>query len=132
MNRIVLLRQMVLLPLVSLAVACGGDGGGGGGGGNPAAPSPTPTSTSTGFQGTITGLGESGTLEVTIDTLIATTSAGVTTVPLAASASSGSLRVAGAGGPVGLTGTYEDTTREITMLGGGFTFRVRRTNVCKL
>ena len=35
---------------------------------------------------------------------------------------SGDLQVIGGGGSVGLSGTYEDSTREVTLSGGGFTF----------
>ena len=45
--------------------------------------------------------------------------------PLVQSASSGSLRLAGQGGQINLSGTYEDSTREVTLSGGGYRFTGR-------
>ena len=109
------LKGLVVM-VASLGFACGGDSG------SPTAPttSPAPTPTTTSFQGVLAGVGEIGTLELTVQAAVS--SLDTARAPQVASASSGSVRLAGSGGPVSLTGTYEDSTREVTMSGGGFTF----------
>ena len=111
--------SVVALSLMSMlfVAACGGDGGG-----NPTGPSSTPTPTTTVFQGALVGVGETGTLDVTIQTTVAVTALSLTRRPQVASGAAGSLQLAGGASSISLTGTYEDTTRQVTMSGGGFTF----------
>ncbi len=82
-------------------------------------PTPTPTSTTT-FQGTLAGVDQSGTVEITIQAEIGPTASNATVGPLGASDVSGSLRLVGGGGADGLSGNYEATTGQVTISGGGF------------
>ena len=92
-----------------------------------AAPTPPPASgttqppvvSATVFQGTIAGAGRSGALEVTLQAAVAPSSGSRAASPVLAS---GNLQLIGGGGSVGLSGIYEDSTREVTLSGGGFTF----------
>ena len=84
----------------------------------PTAPSPQPAAASTTFQGIVAGSGgQSGTLTLTIQAVIASSSVR----PLAVSQGSGTLHLVGAS-TVALTGTYDSVTSAVSFAGGGFTF----------
>ncbi len=133
MRRSNLLMLPLLVCIIAMAACCDGD--------SPtspttplppaptsdAAPTPTPTSeptqpptvSTTVFQGTIAGAGRSGALEVTLQSAVARSSDSGAASPVQAS---GNLQLIGGGGSVGLSGTYDDSTREVTLSGGGLTF----------
>ena len=90
------LKGLVVM-VASLGFACGGDSG------SPTAPttSPTPTPTTKSFQGVLAGVGEIGTLELTVQAAVS--SLDTARVPQVASASSGSVRLAGSGGGLAMS-----------------------------
>jgi hypothetical protein len=119
---------------VVLAVGCGSK--------TPSAPSPTPSAspaptaapTSTTFQGTIAGAnGQTGTLAVTVQAQVAAASGSIFRWPLfrlpfvavlhaqATTAATGNVHVAGSS-TTGLTGTYDSSTKALSLSGSGFTF----------
>ena len=85
---------------------------------NPVAPTieEPPVQPTTSFQGVIVGMNEIGSVDMTIDTEV-TSATGL--LQALQSPSRVTLRLAGAA-PHPLTGTYEETSREVVMLGGGF------------
>ena len=79
-------------------------------------PTPAPTPSPTTFQGTVAGGGDGGTLEVTIQAAVGVAASAATLNDLEVS---GILRLAS--GSSGLSGTYDDTTRQVLLSGDGFT-----------
>lgn len=97
----------------------------GGGSSNPTTAPSTQPSGSTTFQGTLAGTaGQSGTLSITIQTAVARSSFSFLTILHAQSTTpvSGTLSLVGGGGTFNLTGTYDSSTRNVSLSGGGFTF----------
>ena len=118
------MRVHILCVLLSLVVtvACGGSES------LPTAPSPTPAPLppqTTLFGGSLAGPDQSGTLEATIQTAVATAASSTGLQPQVESELSGSLRLAGGAGTVSLDGTYDDSTGRLTLSGGGFVFEGR-------
>lgn len=119
------MRFPLLFTLVvgTLLSACGG----GSSGSTPTTPSSVATST---FQGTIAGSGpQSGTLTFTVQSQVAAFSASIFRWPFIATlhaqattvAASGSVHVVG-GGTIALSGTFDSSTRALSLAGGGFAF----------
>ncbi len=101
--------------------------GGGSSGSTPATPSAAATST---FQGVIAGSGgQGGTVALTIQAQVGASSAVVFQLPFIATlhaqattvGASGSVHVAG-GSTIALSGTFDSSTKALSLSGGGFTF----------
>lgn len=92
---------------------------------------PTSPSSETAFQGTVAGTGgQSGTLTVTVRTVVAASSAAFFRFPFIATlhaqttgtvTATGSLRLIG-GSTIPLTGTFDSSTKVLNLSGAGFTF----------
>jgi hypothetical protein len=81
--------------------------------------SPSPDSTrSTVFSGTVAGAQQSGTLEVTLQSTVASSSDSVHS--RARTDASGHLTLIGVPDRISLAGTYDDVMRAVTLEGGGF------------
>jgi hypothetical protein len=112
----------------ALAVGCGSDSNGS----SPSTPTTptTPSATTTTFQGTIAGANsQTGTLTVTVQAQVAVLAPSRFHLPFVATlhaqstsvTASGSFRAA-RGATTSLTGTYDTTTRALSLTGGGYTF----------
>ncbi len=108
-------RLPVVASLAAMLAACGGSSSSTGT--TPATPTtPSQPTNTTKFQGTVAGSGgQSGTLSVTIQATISTSSIR----PLAVSQATGSVHLTGAG-TTDLSGTYDSATSAVALSGGGF------------
>lgn len=127
--RHVCIRRTVIFLAIVAAAACGDDDNRSSGT-SPIAPTPAPTSTT--FQGTIAGSAgssrQSGTLTVTVQAQVAAVRPLLFRWPLVATlhaqssaSASGTLRLAG-GSTTSLSGTYDSTSRALSLSGSGFAF----------
>lgn len=118
--------------LICVALIAGGSCGGSknsSSGGNPTSPTPAATPSTT-FQGIIAGTtNQTGTLTVTVQAQVAAVSPSFFKLPFVVTlhaqgtsvTATGSVRAAG-GSATALTGTYDTSSRALSLSGSGFTF----------
>lgn len=122
-------KGLCLLFACVLVASCGSDSSSSSGTTPTTPTTPTPTPATTTFQGTIAGAtGETGTMTVTVQAQVTSAVPSFFRWPFVATlhaqgsvTATGSFRAAG-GATTTLTGTYETSTRALSLTGGGYTF----------